>query len=330
MNAQGIDQVATNALADANTVLATRGRSFYWARHLLGARHATRATRLYRFCRHIDDLADEATSPASAKQSLDQLQQALIQQHATDPLVADALALMHECGIDCAVMLALIQGVESDLEEVRIADESSLLRYCYQVAGTVGIMMCRVLDVDDDMALRHAIDLGIAMQLTNICRDVAADAALQRRYLPASLVGDCAPITLLVPGAETRATVTVAISRLLAKAEVYYRSGEQGLHYLPAGARAGILVAARLYRAIGRRLQQRGHDYWTARTTVGTATKLGLTLLALLDLTTARDPRMQTGTRRSALQTCQHDALLHVPLAGLPFTVFGGRADHEG
>lgn len=323
MNAPPAREAETTALADAERILAARGRSFYWARHLLGTQHAARATRLYRFCRYIDDLADETPSAALATQALDALSNALLHHYAITPLVADALALMHECEIDTSIMLELIQGVRSDLAVVRIADENSLLRYCYQVAGTVGIMMCRVLDVDDDAALRHAIDLGIAMQLTNICRDVAADAILDRRYLPASLVGDCDPAALLIPDAALRPYVTVAVESLLIKAEAYYRSGEDGLHYLPAGARAGILVAARLYRGIGRRLQRSDHDYWTGRTTIPTRAKLGLTMRALFDLGLGAGALAAEPSRR------QHDALLHVPLAGLPFTVFCGRADDE-
>ena len=76
---------------------------------------------------------------------------------------------------------------------MRVADEAELLRYCYRAAGTVGLMMCRVLDAPEPAAAAHAVDLGIAMQLTNICRYVADDARMGRRYLPASLVGDVAP-----------------------------------------------------------------------------------------------------------------------------------------
>ena len=76
-----------------------------------------------------------------------------------------------------------------DAETVRVADEAELLRYCYRAAGTVGLMMCRVLDAPEPAAAAHAVDLGIAMQLTNLCRDVADDARMGRRYLPASLTG---------------------------------------------------------------------------------------------------------------------------------------------
>lgn len=311
--------------ADADTVLATRGRSFYWARYLLNPQHAARATRLYRFCRHIDDLADDAPSAELAANALDVLGNAIAHRQPISPLVADALNLMQECEIDASIMLELIRGVRSDLGIVRYADERTLLRYCYQVAGTVGIMMCHVLDVKDSAALHHAIDLGIGMQLTNICRDVAEDAVLGRRYLPATLIGDCAPSALLRPEPTLRTVITCAIDTLLAKADAYYNSGERGLHYLPPGARAAILVAAHLYRAIGERLLQHQCDYWTRRTIVPTVSKIGLTVRALLDLHIVRRTLFSDASHYSDHR--QHDPLLHLPLAGLPHTVFGGEAD---
>ena len=301
-------------MRDANLVLATHGRSFYWARHLLGAQHAARATRLYRFCRHIDDLADEAPSRPAAIQSLELLAHAISSGKPSDPLVADALNLMQECAIAPSVMLELIRGVRADLDCVRYADEQSLLRYCYQVAGTVGIMMCHVLDVRDARALRHAIDLGIGMQLTNISRDVIEDAARDRRYLPATLVGACEPAALLHPDAHLRTCVPIAVANLLTTAERYYQSGENGLHHLPVKARAAMLVAARLYRAIGRKLARREYDCWAGRTVVTTAEKAGLTLQALRDVGSGRMAQRRGKT---------HDATLHLPLAGLPATAFG-------
>ena len=313
---------------DADAVLAKHGRSFYWARYLLTDRHASRATRLYRFCRHVDDLADEASSADAAGHALDTLRLAIAQHKTPSPLVADMLALMQECALPSSVVLELIDGVQSDLGTVRFADESSLLRYCYQVAGTVGIMMCHVLDVSDGAAFHHAIDLGIAMQLTNICRDVAEDAALGRRYLPASLIGDCAPTALQDPASSFQPIVCEALDLLLKKADCYYRSGERGLLYLPSGARSGVLVAARLYREIGVQLQRRHYDYWTGRVTVSPTAKLRLTLRALLmqwrtrvAFTAGRDVR-NDGRHR-------HDPTLHIPLAGLPLTAFSSKVDRD-
>ncbi len=280
--------------AAADEMLAQRGHSFHWARRLLSAQHAERATRLYGFCRRIDDVADEATDAAAAHAALAVIRQALQAGECADANTAetaetaDMLQLMRACSIDPAILLELIRGVEGDLGNVRVADMDELLRYCYRVAGTVGLMMTAALDVTAPEALPHAIDLGIAMQLTNICRDVRDDAVLGRRYLPATLVGPLEPAALIDPTLPVRAIVTHALRMLLEAADRHYASGEQGLRYLPAGARTGILVAARVYRGIGTVLREREFDCWSSRATVSTAGKLAITLRALAATSTAQ------------------------------------------
>ena len=191
------------------------------------------------------------------------------------------LTLMRDCRIDPSIPLDLITGVESDLGEVRLATMAELEQYCYRVAGTVGLMMTAALDVTTPEALPHAVDLGIAMQLTNICRDVREDALQGRRYLPAALVGPLDPAELVAPTGATRATAVGAVHTLLHLADRYYASGEAGLKYLPRGARFGILVAARLYRQIGHVLRRRDADCWSSRAYVGGPGKVGVTLRAL-------------------------------------------------
>lgn len=270
------------AFARADLTLAQKGRTFHGARRLMGDLHASRATRLYSFCRLIDDLADEANSPESGQAALLVVAADVARGESTHLVVQDGINLMHECGIPQAVVLELIAGVTSDLGLVQMADENALLRYCYQVAGTVGLMMCNVLDTKNPEALSHAIDLGIAMQLTNICRDISADAAVGRRYLPASLVGLLEPQALVHPAEPLQPRVRECVEALLDLADQYYRSGELGLCYLPLGARGGILSAARVYRAIGTQLRQQRSAYWLGRTIVPPSTKVLVTLQALV------------------------------------------------
>ena len=284
------------AYAAADQLLARHGRSFHWARRLLGTRHAERATRLYGFCRRIDDLADDAASPAAAHAALDTVRRALDTGRSDDAEVRDMLQLMDSCHIDASIPLELIRGVRSDLGDVRFADMDELLRYCYRVAGTVGLMMTAALDVTEPEALPHAIDLGIAMQLTNICRDVRDDALLGRRYLPATLVGELAPAALVDPSVAVRATATHALCTLLDLADRFYASGELGLRFLPAGARTGILVAARVYRGIGLVLREREYDCWSSRAMVGNGGKVAITLGALAGTLGARWGGGQTPT----------------------------------
>ncbi len=300
---------APEPLAAANATLAAKGRSFHWARRLLGKTHAARATRLYGFCRHLDDLADEGASAQDSREMLDAASRAIVTGASADPVIRDGLSLMEECRILPEIALELIAGVRSDLDPVRVADEAALLRYCYRVAGTVGVMMCGVLDVHRAAAYAHAVDLGIAMQLTNICRDIAEDAAAGRRYLPASLVGELAPDELIFPADAMQHRLRECVAALLERADRYYASGESGLSYLPFRARGGILVAARVYRAIGTRLRARDHAFWQGRVVVTDRAKAALTIHALL-----------CAPLRSAFwrQPSGHDASLHAALRGLP------------
>lgn len=295
--------------AAAEATLARQGRSFHWARRLLGATHADRATRLYAFCRRLDDLVDEAATPEEARVALAAADCAIAVGRSDNPVLSDGLALMRECGIEPGIVRELIAGMASDAETVRMADEAELLRYCYRAAGTVGLMMCRVLDAPEPAAAAYAVDLGIAMQLTNLCRDVAADARMGRRYLPASLVGDIAPADLIDPSPALQPALRAAVARLLALAEVYYASGEAGLPFLPVRARAGILVAGRVYRAIGHRLTAREHAYWEGRAFVPDWRKATITLTAL----TTQPLRGAFWSRPAS-----HHGQLHQALIGLP------------
>ena len=308
------------ALANASHALRSKGRSFYWAGHLLSKLHAARATRLYGFCRHVDDLADEATCVVAAQRALAVLSAEIAAGRSDDPATRDMLDLMAECRIDAALLLELIRGVACDLAPVRIADDAALLRYCYRVAGTVGLMMCQILDVRDEAALRHALDLGIGMQLTNICRDVSEDARAGRRYLPASRVGALSPGALIAPVASLQPLLRNCLAGLLEQADGYYRSGEQGLAYLPLRARGAILVAARLYRAIGVRLRRRDYAFWQGRAVVPARTKAALTLHALWCLSVT--PHFWRSSRR-------HDAALHSDFTDLPYALPRKERPHD-
>jgi phytoene synthase len=315
---QPVADLRGGAYATADASLTRHGRSFHWARHLLESTHARRATILYGFCRRVDDLAD-AENVGNRAAELDKLSLAIAIGHSADPLVAETIDLLRTCRIDPAIPLQLIRGVESDLGVVRVPDHEALLKYCYRVAGTVGLMMSAALDAHDLAAMPYAIDLGIAMQLTNICRDVSADAGEGRRYLPATLVGELDPAQLICPEPSLRPVVCAAVAELLDLADKYYASGEQGLGYLPAGARAGILVAARVYREIGMKLRRRNYDCWSGRVQVQAARKLLVSTSALAGMWLR--PEMRHPTR-------PHDPLLHAMLRHLPHAHADGGRRH--
>jgi phytoene synthase len=283
----------------ATAVLRRHGRSFHFGGRLLGGRELRRSARLYAFCRWLDDLVDHG-HPAIARRQLDQVRLQLQGKRPTTPGVSDFLRLSEQCAIPLEHALELTAGLEQDLEPVRVPDWAGLVRYAYRVAGTVGLMMSHVLGARSPAARPFAIDLGIAMQLTNIARDVAEDARADRRYLPASWVGPIEPMALL----DTPNRLRPACRQLLEEAERYYDSGLAGLAYLPPRARIAIGVAGRIYREIGRRLVRNGCDAEAGRTVVPPARKLLLTPGSMVHDVAMRTPP-------------EHDSTLHEPLTSL-------------
>lgn len=267
--------------SSAESILASKGKSFHWARRLLGKVHSDRATRLYRLCRYIDDLGDEGNSIEFSRQKLLDAKNAISLGYSDNEVLCDGLNLINECRIDKNILLDLIAGVDSDTQQVRIENKDALLRYCYQVAGTVGLMMSMALDTHEEAAYPFAIDLGIAMQITNICRDIKEDALVNRRYIPSGLVKNLEPISLIFPNDQQINFVRDAVAKLLNCAEKYYASGERGLSYLPLKARLSILVAARVYREIGRELRKQNYEYWHRRVVISTPRKIAITIQSL-------------------------------------------------
>jgi phytoene synthase len=267
-------------------VLAFRARSFRWASAFLSQAERRRVAALYAFCRAVDDLADAEPNTAEARKELDALHAGLCAEPDGEPLWPEGhlwfRRLCLECGIDFRVVRELLAGMASDLGTVRLQSDRELLRYCYRAAGTVGLMMCSVLGVRDPRAWRHAIDLGIAMQLTNICRDVLEDAQASRVYLPADRLRayGVAPEDLVEGRADAQA-VSLVVADLIAIAEGYYQSGDAGMRFLPPRARWAILIASRLYRGIGRRLRSHlGGNALLGRVAVPWLAKLGLVVSA--------------------------------------------------
>ena len=292
------------------TSLRRNGKSFYFASRFLGAKHAIRAARLYAFCRHIDDMVDEADDAHVAREGLAQLERELTGHAAASIQTRDFLALARETGMSLDPVFALIEGVRSDLGTVALATEDELLRYAYRVAGVVGIMMCDVLDVRAPQARPFAIDLGIGMQLTNIARDVAEDAGLGRRYLPAAWVDSATAAQILQPDPALQEVIPGAQRRLLELADRFYASAERGLGHLPARARFAILVAARVYRRIGHKIARQGFATWRGRAYVSGPEKLAVASRAALSFVVNGQLHRQDSA---------HDPRLHQALSGLPF-----------
>ncbi|MCA9618385.1 MAG: phytoene/squalene synthase family protein [Myxococcales bacterium] len=296
-------------VAESRAVLSRHARSFRLAAAFLPAERHDDAAVVYAFCRAVDDAVDDAPDEATARAALAELEAGLDGQSATrTPITAALVALAARCDLPLDAARQLIAGVRGDLTPARVPDDDALVRYGYLVAGTVGRLMCGVLEVRDPAAEAHAIDLGVAMQITNICRDVAEDARLGRIYLPAdrlAVVG-ITPEALLA-GEAAPAAVSQVVRELLALAERYYASAEVGMRYIPRRPRLAIFVAARVYRAIGRRLLRRhGGNPLFGRCVVPPLSKLVQVIAA------AGRWIQSLGRAPSA-----HDPALHAPLRGL-------------
>jgi phytoene synthase len=246
--------------SQSQQVLARHGKSFYWASKFLGAELAERAAQLYLFCRYVDDLADGdlPDRQESLKDIRHRLGGNVI---AAGPEIEAFMELASAYNIPLSAATELLDGMLSDQTPTAVADEAELLSYCHAVAGTVGLMMCRVLNCDEPRADSFAIDLGIAMQLTNISRDVLEDAKMNRRYLPASWT-NATPEQIAAADVDCQQQVAQAISRLLDLSEQYYASAQLGIRLLPFRSRLSIAIALRVYRQIGWVLKRRKMVWW--------------------------------------------------------------------
>lgn len=288
---------ATAALLAPEDVAACRGwialhsKSFYLSSLLLPRRVRHGAWALYAFCRRADDAVDEPGASGTTREAapmarvealrrrLDGAYGAGAQEHAIDRAYR-AIALRH--GIPRALPEALLAGMEMDARGFRYRTWDDLYRYCFRVASTVGLMMTRIMGWSREDAFLRAADLGVAMQLTNIARDVGEDAARGRVYLPDDLLAECGTSADEVLAARvTSPAIRDAVRRLLARADLHYTAADRGIPLLPRGCRLAIASSRRIYAAIGDDLARHGWDSITRRAHTSLARKLLLVARAV-------------------------------------------------
>ena len=288
-------------------IFRTHASSFYFASFWLGAKDFQSVSALYALCRKVDDIADEGASSSKSFKQLTHVIESIQAKDITNEYVEHLMSIKPP--VDSEIFTHLLLGVRSDTQSVAIANEKELLQYCYQVAGTVGLMMCNVLKVEDPRALAHAIDLGIAMQLTNIARDVSDDAKIGRRYLPATWVKSCKPAEILSPSGEQVILIKTAVERLLVLAEKYYASGFIGLPFLSFRVRFVVLIAGRVYRRIGAKVRKSRFNVWDGRIYTSKMEKLIELIVSSFICSVAPSIRCyKTG----------HNSALHEALKGYP------------
>lgn len=246
-----------------------QGKSFWLASLMLPAEVAQGAARLYQFCRTMDDLADDSVVQSRVAE-LDAALDALRTGISSDPVMTDFLDLVETHDIPRDAAICLLETLAWDARgPVLIDSEEHLLRYCYGVAGTVGLMMSALLGCSPE-AFDYGVHLGIAMQMTNIARDVLEDAQQGRRYLPAQWNCAYTPDELSsASGVSPLASIVAsAIDRLLSLADSYYASAALGFLLIPPASRTSIRIAAALYREIGLQLRSQGTQWQRGRTVV--------------------------------------------------------------
>jgi phytoene synthase len=261
-------------------------KSFYLSSLLLPARVRQGAWALYAFCRRADDAVDEVRDGAAGIRRVEALRrrlEAVYQGRAPDDPIDRAFALVVErYGIPRPLPEALLLGMEMDAEGRSYDSDEELLRYCFRVASTVGLMMTRIMGCSDELAYTRAADLGVAMQLTNIARDVGEDARRGRVYLPRSLLAEAgADRDEILRATTASAPLREAVRRLLQRAEGHYRAADLGVPLLPRSCRFAIASSRLIYSAIGDAIAQNQYDSVTTRAFVPLSRKLWLVGRAL-------------------------------------------------
>jgi phytoene synthase len=275
-------------------------KSFAAAARLFDARTRDAVILLYGWCRHCDDQIDgqsfgHAKEPSPGQRAAERLEALVSATHEAyrggrceHPAFAAFQLVVQRYRIPERYPIELLKGLEMDVRCERYRSFEDLLLYCYRVAGTVGLMMAQVIGARDEQAGKHAVDLGIAMQLTNIARDIVDDARAGRIYLPLDWLEPAGipPDELAEPA--HRAGLAGLVRSLLAEARKYYSSGDQGLRYLPFRSACAVAAAREVYSAIGARVLSRGPRAWDERAVVPRWKKPGLLARGLLRALTQR------------------------------------------
>jgi len=258
-------------------------RSFSFASRLLPAAKRADVERLYAWCRWCDDGVDAAATPRQAVEFVELATEDVRRIAAgSSPVAAESrwlaeLVGRHDLPLEAAT--ALLEGMRSDLTPAAGLHEADLMRYCFRVAGAVGVLMCPILGLADRRHLPHAAALGMGMQLTNIARDVAEDWGRGRCYLPVEWTDGLRP----GGGPPDRERVRRGVRTILQVADGYYTAGEAGIAALDADSRLAVRAAARIYHAIGTGIRRRAFQVLDERVRVSTLGKLGLFVGAMLD-----------------------------------------------
>ncbi len=264
-------------------------KTFSFASRFFGKKQARKIAKLYYFFRYVDDIADGDSYNIRDKELL--IKKSIKSEELSD--IKKSFDLPND------IIHSFIETSLFDITFKKMERKKDLIKYCYGVASTVGLSMCHLLGVRDEKAFYHAIDLGIAMQLTNICRDVFEDYQNNRIYLPELSHQD-------IENKDQEKIHQIQLS-YLALADNYYKSGLEGLTYLPFRARIVIYIAAKLYQRIGKIIKK--NKNFKKRSYVSSISKVALVVLYI--------PKFITFNFVD--NTPKHNRDLHINLSQMPY-----------
>ena len=247
--------------------LAIYAKSFNWAGFFLPKKTYQKCSALYDFCREADNIADDENNIEIKKDNFIKFRNNFVNKNYDDPVIKNMWGLINEFSISTKIVDDLFEGINSDIKEnVKLNSKKELLIYSYRVAGTVGLMMAKILNVHKEQSLKSAIDLGIAMQLTNISRDVMEDKKNNRFYINESFE-------------DIKTTIKLS--------EKFYENSFYSIKEIPLSFRFSILVARRVYRKIGYKIlnKQNIENYQkSGKIYVSNIEKIIETFLSIFDL----------------------------------------------
>ena len=247
--------------------LAIYAKSFNWAGFFLPKKTYEKCSALYDFCREADNIADDTNKIEIKKDNFIKFRNNFVNKNYDDPVIKNMWDLINEFSISTKIVDDLFEGINSDIKEnVKLNSKKELLIYSYRVAGTVGLMMAKILNVHKEQSLKSAIDLGIAMQLTNISRDVMEDKKNNRFYINESFE-------------DIKTTIKLS--------EKFYENSFYSIKEIPLSFRFSILVARRVYRKIGYKIlnKQNIENYKkSGKIYVSNIEKIIETFLSIFDL----------------------------------------------
>ena len=270
------------ALVKNIALIKHNSKTFYLASVFLPYNIKRKVLEVYAFCRLYDDIVD-----LKLDNDLHKLQPEI-----------------KHLGLNSDVIKQLKIGIDSDRKFHRFNNIEELIQYSYRVAGCVGLLMCELINIKNPIHKYHAIDLGIAMQLTNICRDISEDLLNERVYIPKTMMSDDSSMI-------NNDIVFASINELLKISEKYYESALSAIKDIPFRSRFSILLALRLYQAIGRKIKKNKNKFMTTKMNTTKFEKSFIFISCLFEFILIH---------MFSMRKTKHDSKLHEAIKGLPFT----------